>query len=970
MSGQSGTAGDGELRHVTVLFCDLVDSTSLAAAIDPEEYRDILRSFQQTCAGQIEAMGGYVARFQGDGVFAYFGFPQVFEDSPTRAVRASLGIVKEMESEAFSHPTLSARIGIHAGITLVAEMGAGERTEPLDLVGEAPAVAARLQALAGPGEVVCSQTVQDSARGFISFEPLGEQLLKGIPEPMQAYRAQGETHARSRLEAQEPLQLSPLVGREQDITVIRDWTAARRGGGGVALVVGEAGVGKSRVVRAISALSEGDGWMTTFASATVFDQLTPMAVLVPLFDDVMATSELKPLREKLERSGLATRTAALFAGLLSEMLNPGSGALELPEDSSQRQRLAEAVAAYLGTLAELQPLLLVIEDLHWADASTLGVLAELAERPRPNITVLATSRVVPGNLHTATTFALGPLAGASAKAIADIVSGGAVREERLAEIVERAGGNALFVEELARAEREGRGSDTGNPLPSTLLDLLAARLESLGEARSLASTASVLGDGFEMNVLETLAEAGSLESSVSFERLLEAGILVRSGKSLAFRHAVIREAAYGTLLRSVRRDLHRKTADILETRFPDVLIQQPELVAQHAYLGGDLERSARLWLRASMRASARFAHRESIAQLRQGLEACEQMKPGEDSFSIELSLTLRLVANLLLWHGHADAEAGELLARAREIATHIPAARYLPAILTQSAIHAGGTGNNAGAKGYAEELIRAADSGGEPFTVFLAHHLLASTLFWGGEFREALGEFEIADWAASTAAPNIPNPDLHVASAALKTLSHWLLGQQEACQTWTERTLELAEAYEHPYGVAVAAVTLGTMEQLKGNEAEVRRLAGSALEVSEEFGHALWIAWATVLDAWADATDPGGLSNLRTAYESAAQDPTLDIRLANMLCERLLDAGEAAEANVILDRTIAKARETGEGFMLPELLRLKAAAAAADGRKALAGEILQEAVATIGSGGSEWYRKRLTDEFERLDLRS
>jgi class 3 adenylate cyclase len=669
-----------ERRPITVMFCDLVGSTGLAAKLDPEDWRNLVNAYLDEASNAVTALGGHVLKKLGDGLMALFGYPQAQENDAERAVRAALAIQRALvginaKNVSIGAPELSARIGLESGPVVVEATG--------EVFGDTPNVAARVQAAAEPGSVLVTMNVQRQVAGLFVAEARGAQELKGVSEPVELFRivraSGGGRRGRART-------LTPFVGREEELGLLaRRWERARAGEGQLVLIVGEPGLGKSRLIEEFhSSLAEvPHTWVEWSASQLL--QNTPLHPIAEwgrlrFGPDAPEEQRLIDLEGTLRLIGLdPTEYAPLLAPLVDVPL-PTDRATTFSPEELRRKQLA-AMAAWVLAGARSQPVVLAFEDLHWADPTSLDLLRTLTERgAQAPLLMLATTRPEfrpPWSLRSHhTVISLSPLDRTGvARMVGEISARRVLSKEVIEGVNKRTGGVPLFVEEVTRLLLE-RGEQGGpQAIPPTLQQSLAARLDRLGHAREVAQIGAVLGRGFPHALLQAVAgldEAG-LRSAV--ERLAEADILFIEGDgpqaNYRFKHALIQDAAYESLLKRRRQELHARIAASIEAGFPQLVEAQPELVARHFSEAGLAEKAIPCWLRAGRLAAARSANEEAIAHLRSGLECAQALVPGASRSSFELSLQLALGGPLIATRGFGSNEAEAAYQRAQELSREL-----------------------------------------------------------------------------------------------------------------------------------------------------------------------------------------------------------------------------------------------------------------------------------------------------------
>ena len=647
---------EAERRQLTVLFCDLVDSTVLASQLDPEELREVVRAYQEACAKVIARFEGHIAQYLGDGLLVYFGYPLAHEDDAQRAVRAGLGIVEalgqlntRLAQERGVH--LAVRLGIHTGLVVVGEVGGGTRQEQLAL-GETPNLAARLQGIAAPNTLVISAATLQLLGGFFTYQSLGTSVLKGLAQPIEVYQVLHESMARSRLEAAGSTGLTPLVGREQEVALLRErWAQVKDGLGQVVLLSGEAGIGKSRLVQVLKeqVATEPQAWLTP-CQCSPYYQNTALYPLIDLLERVVLRfdreespqQKLSKLEGHLVQYGFPLAEAVpLYASLLSIPLTADYAPLPMSPEQ-QKQKTLQALLTTLLRIAAQQPVLFVMEDLHWVDPSTLEFLSLLVDQgPTARILALFTFRPDfsppwTGRSHL-TQVTLPRLPRRQAAEMAGRVAHSkTLPAEVMEQVVARTDGVPLFVEELTKMvlesgllqEREERYELTGPlpplAIPTTLHDSLMARLDRLATVKALAQLGATLGREFSYALLQAVSpwDEGTLRRGL--HQLVAAEFLYQQGlppeATYRFKHALIQETAYQSLLRSTRQQYHQRIAQVLEARFPESCETQPELLAHHYTEAGLAEQAIGYWQRAGQQASDRSANLEAISHFTTGIE--------------------------------------------------------------------------------------------------------------------------------------------------------------------------------------------------------------------------------------------------------------------------------------------------------------------------------------------------------------
>ena len=674
----AGPARDtAERRQVTVMFSDLVGSTALSARMDPEDLREVITAYQKCVAEAVRRFGGFVAKYMGDGVLVYFGYPEAHEDDADRAVRAALELIAAVT--ALNAPVaLQTRVGIATGLVVVGDLvGSGEAQER-GIVGDTPNLAARLQGVAEPNSVVVAESTRKLVGSLFELEDLGPQELKGISGPVRAWAALRPASVEGRFEAMHASGLTDLVGREEELDLLlRRWSKAKSGEGQVVLLSGEPGIGKSRLTAALleRLAAEPHTRLRHFCSpqhteSALYPTIAQMERAAGFTWDDTSQTKLDKFDTLLAQSSTSARDAALLAEMLS-LPNDGRYPILELTPLQRRQQTLDALIFQVVALSRLNPVLMIFEDAHWADPTSLEALGRTVERIRAvGILLIITYRpeFEPpwiGQPHV-TTLTINRLGQREVAAMIDRVTGNkpllaSIRQD----IVERTDGIPLFIEEMTKAVLEAGDQEdaeravTSVPAPSlavpaSLHASLMARLDRLGSAKEVAQIGAAIGRDFSHVLLSAVTPKSEAELNFALDRIIAAGLLFRQGilpfATYLFKHALIQDAAYGTLLRQPRRTLHARIAETIESQFADVAERQPELLARHYTEAGLIERGALLWGKAGLRALERSAFAEAVGQLRRALDqiatlpATPALRRAQIDFQVALSNSLFSVA--------------------------------------------------------------------------------------------------------------------------------------------------------------------------------------------------------------------------------------------------------------------------------------------------------------------------------------
>jgi class 3 adenylate cyclase len=756
-----------ERRQLSVMFCDLVGSTPLSGRLDPEELNEVLREYRSVCTEIVERHDGHIAQFQGDGVLIYFGYPFAHEDDAQRTVRAALEIVSAVSArERFGH-ALQVRVAVHTGLAVVGRLGGESNPDRMEISGETSNIAARLQSIAGPGRVVISAATYRLVQGFFVCRSLGTPALRGVAAAMEAFEVVEPTAIDTRFERAVASGLTPFVGREQEIELVtRLWAESARGRGQVVMVSGEPGIGKSRLLRVLKERTAGE-WIIEFE--TRCSAYAQNSALYPAIDflqsdlqferDDTAARRFELLEQRLKLWDFTLpQSIPLFAALLSL---PANDRYPIPPmtPQGQKQKIFEAIVAFLIHAAERHPTRVIVEDLHWADPSSLELLELIIEQtPRARLFVGLAFRPEfvppwPAQPHM-TNIALGRLSRPAVEVMVRSVAGGRTLPPAVVEeIVNKTEGVPLFVEELTRMVIEselapenpdGSAVSRHRPalaIPSTLSDSLMARLDRLGAAKEVAQLAATIGREFPYELLRAISPLEETRLSGALNRLVDAELLEEfsshSRFGYRFRHALIRDAAYESLLRSQRRVHHRKIAEGLRERFGDIVEAQPELLAHHFTEAFAIGEAIPYWQRAGQKAIERSANAEAVSHLTKALELIEKLPDSPSRAQQELALQVTLGVPLMLTKGYGAPEVERVYSRARQLYQQVGEGPQFFPILFGLWVYHRVKADYRTARELGEQLVSLGQTAQDPALLVEAHGALGDTLSFLGELMRA-----------------------------------------------------------------------------------------------------------------------------------------------------------------------------------------------------------------------------------------
>jgi class 3 adenylate cyclase/predicted ATPase len=882
---------EAERRQLTVLFCDLVDSTTLSGQLDPEDLREVVQAYQDTCARVIARYDGHIAQYLGDGLLVYFGYPQAHEDDAQRAVRAGLGMVEALGQlntrlEQKQGVRLAVRLGIHTGLVVVGDVGGGTRQEQLAL-GETPNLAARLQGVAAPNTLVVSAATFQLLGGFFACQPLGSPPLKGQAQPLAVYRVLYESMARSRLEAVGSTGWTPLVGREQEIALLVErWAQVKDGSGQVVLLSGEAGIGKSRLVQMLKehVASEPQAWLTP-CQCSPYYRNTALYPMIDLLERVGLGFEreespqhkLRKLEGFLAQYGLPlAETVPLLATLLSLPLTADYAPLTTSPEQ-QRQKTLHAFLTIFLRIAAQRPVLFVMEDLHWIDPTTLELLSLLVDQG-PTVRVLALWTFRPdfsppwtGRAHL-TQITVNRLPRRQAvEVIRQVTHGKALPPDVVEQIVAKTDGVPLFVEESTKMvlesgllqEREARYELT-SPLPplaipATLHDSLMARLDRLATVKALAQLGATLGREFPYALLQAVSPWDEATLQRGLQQLVEAEFLYQQGlppqATYRFKHVLIQETAYQSLLKSTRQQQHQRIAQVLEECFPSLCETQPELLAHHYTEAGLSVQAVVYWQQAGQRAIERSAHLEAIGHLTRGLEVLTTLPDTPTRAQHELTLQTALGVPLLATKGFGAPEVERVYARARELCHQVGAPPQLFSVLWGIWWMYENRAELRTARELAEELLTLAQHQQDPVLLLQAQRAMGQTMYWLGELTQARTHLEqgitLYDPQQHRASAFLYGQDPGVGLRNFATLVLWSLGYPEQAVGRLNEAVALAQEVSHPFSLAFALAFATWLHHYRREGPATQARAELAMALCREQGFAFFLAQQTALWGWA-----------------------------------------------------------------------------------------------------------------------
>jgi class 3 adenylate cyclase/tetratricopeptide (TPR) repeat protein len=957
------TAIAGERRQLTVLMCDVVGSTALSQSLDPEDLRDLLADYQSVCTEAVRRHDGHIAQYLGDGVLIYFGFPHAHEDDARRAVRCGLDILTGMQelNRGAARPTgarLQVRAGVHTGRVVVAAVGTGARQEHL-AQGDTPNLAARVQSTAEPDSLVVSDTTWRIVQGYFRGESHGDRPLKGVAHPMRLWRVTGTSGAESRLEGGGAL--TTYVGRERERGALEaHWATVKSGAARFVTLRGDPGIGKSRLVQEFRSnvaspdVDVLDMRCTPYAQNSAFLPVTDLiARRLGLDRALSADARLDRIDKRLTELGITTSDAApLLAALLSIPTGDRYPPLTI-SPIRRRVRTLDILVTAVQALALRCPTILVAEDLHWADPSTLEVLQLLvSSAPQLPLLGLFTARPEFQPAWPATDAAalidVSRLNNVEVEAVVcGVAHGKTMPGEVMRELTQRCDGVPLFVEEVTRAvmesgvleEHEFSWELTG-PLPTGLIPAsvdasLMARIDRLGDARATAQLAATIGREFSYALLRAVSERGEETLGEDLQRIVDAGLAWRTStgnaETFVFQHVLVQVAAYEALLRTTRQRYHERIARVLLSDFNGDVEHQPEAVARHLSGAGHHAEASDYWVAAGQRALARLAIPEAHGHFARALDGLKRLPESPEILTKELDLQIAIAPTLMTVHGWASPTVAKACERARGLCHQLnrPDKLYPPVWGLWTNLFVGGLLDRALVT--ANEALAMAVASGVPMLEVTGRHAVAYTHYYRGEWAEAVPHAEAALALYSVEQERALTSTFQLSStvnlvAALGS-GLWMMGHQDRGLQEIDRMISIARDVNHPSALSNALGVACYMLTFHHDPPRMLRYADEVKSFARDEGWELWHAVGVMSSGWARLRMGDRVDGLRELLEGVAlfratgsdlMGPTVGV----IHGEGLRAAGRQPEALEMLANTAETAHRGHVGVLLPDVYRL------------------------------------------------
>jgi len=990
----SGPGAGGERRQLTVLFVDLVGSTALSRALDPEDLREVMRGYQDGVSAAIREAGGFVAKYLGDGVLAYFGYPQAREDAAEQAVRAGLGaIAASQRIEPAGGRRLNVRVGIATGPVVVGDIVGEGIAREVNVTGETPNLAARLLGIAEPGQVVIADATRRLVGDLFGVQVLGPQVLKGLAEPVAAYAVVDVRPVVSRFEAVRASRRGRFVGRGQDVGLLQDrWEHAKAGEGQVVLLAGEAGIGKSRICDAFYERVAGERhYRIRFQCSPqhthsplhpVIVQLTDAAGIQLLDDPDTKAAKLAGL---LGQSTSAAR--ALILGLLGGP-QPTDSQLASLDAGRRRQLTLEALADQLAVLTTARPVLLLLEDAHWIDPSTQDLMTLMVARAAAMaLLVVVTHRPEyhpPWSVSPiATQLALNRLPRAQVVGLLASLAGKPLPEAAVDHVVARTDGIPLYVEEMFGALRESgilaeedHGYVVARPLdgaavPVTLQDSLMARLDRPGPAKEVAQIGAVIGREFGHTLLVAAAEMDKVALAEGLADLVAAGLVFARGAgteaTYTFKHALVQDAAYGSLLRRRKQRVHLRIAEWLGAQMPVLAEQQPELVAHHYTEAESIAPAVGFWIKAAEISLARSANAEAVHQVRKGLGLIPRLPDAPPRWRMELALQSSLSAALSQLHGSSDPGLLPVFVRARSLSEQLDDLPSLIRTLRRQGSFHGWRSEYPAAQRIGEDLTRIDDSNGR----MLGHTLIGWCFHWLGKYVPGVEHFERAH--------ELYRPDERDVDVSLSQVMSWsflakgrlILGYPDRALAVSEAIVGEARGWKGQFSLCQALFLAALFDLYRRSDADATAKLEEMIPLATSLGFRSWSAQGRVAYGVLRARSGDTRGGLAVAREAHAEIRAMGqtcwqtgiLLLLAECCER---AGDVGEAFGHLDEAIAAAGHTDERWNLAELYRVQGEWSIAHHRGAEAEALFRRAIEVAHEQDARLWELRAACSLGRL----
>ena len=950
-----------ERRNLTVLFADIVGSSALSVRLDPEDLREVLRAFQVACGDAVGRYEGHVAQYLGDGVLAYFGFPTAHEDDAERAVNAALQMIETIAALSFPHGSpLELRVGIASGVVVVGDVIGEGPGRAFSLFGEAPNLAAWLQNCAKPNQIIVAPQTRRLVGGTFEFADLGEHVAKGHEQPLRIWSVLRPSAVQSRFDARQGSQSAQFVGREAELAQLQmQFDRAKRGQAQLAAISGEPGIGKSRLITEFRKQLAGEAFCTLLLQCSSYHTSSPWYPIIRHLEDAAgighetaAALKLQKLESWIDNSGADRESIVpVLAALLSIPAGHAYPPLALTPQQ-QKKRTFEALINLVRSQSAKQTIILVCEDIHWIDptsweflealrddAGDAAVLMVFSYRPEFPLASIDTLHSFAVNLSR-----LDP--GQVARMVESMVGRHHLPSAVVEQIVTKADGVPLFVEEVTKVVLEGRDAseetlDSGfrwvPAIPDTLHDSLMARLDQLAPMKVIAQISAAIGREFSLDLLETVASNTKDELRTAIDRLTETGLVFRRGditdETYAFKHVLVQDAAYASMLRDERRRLHLRIAEALCSKFLDRAERAPELVAHHYTRAGEARAAIEYWLKAGRLASTRTAFLEAITHFQTALKLLGELPESPERDELELQLQQSLASAFIAARGFGAEETFHAFHRALHLCEKLERTPQIFAVLNGMAGAYLLRGDFERSREAAEDLLARAQRVGDATALLMGHRVLGMSLFMIGELADARRELKdaIAVYDPPLHAPLalVFSHDFKATAQIYLALTSMLLGDIDGGMSHGHEALAYAEQLRHPHSICYVLAFLTATYMVVDMPVAAAPLADRVICQSSEYGFPQWLCAGHLLRGWGRVETgdaKSGLDDIRVSI--GAMETTGAIVWIQFgryqLARALSRIGQQDEALRLVDRILAEIKQTTGRWYESEVHRLRA----------------------------------------------